>query len=145
MLDGLPPEMEEEFKRLGEIAFNGIKERRLIFESNEVQGLKDSDLFHRLPDRQSGPLKHEAQFCFIHLTMQEYFAAKHVTDTMSDAELRRFVSDHVDKGEWQVVMQFVAGLLGDGDELSIEIFTDLLPVDSNRESRMPAYDEDSER
>ncbi|KAJ7375056.1 hypothetical protein OS493_001788 [Desmophyllum pertusum] len=60
--------------------------------------------------------------------MQEYFAAKHVTDTMSDAELRRFVSDHIEKGEWQVVMQFVAGLLGDRDELSIEIFTDLLPV-----------------
>ncbi|KAJ7375058.1 hypothetical protein OS493_001790 [Desmophyllum pertusum] len=84
-------------------------------------------------DRQSGPLKHEAQFCFIHLTMQEYFAAKHVTDTMSDAELRRFVSDHIEKGEWQVVMQFVAGLLGDRDELSIEIFTDLLPVTTAEE------------
>ncbi|KAJ7373972.1 positive regulation of MHC class I biosynthetic process [Desmophyllum pertusum] len=129
--DDLPPEMEEaEFKRLGEIAFNGIKDRRLIFGSKEVgQGLRDSALFHRLPDRRTGPFKHdEPQFCFIHLTMQEFFAAKHVTDTMSEAELRRFVADRIEKDEWHVVMQFVAGLLGDRDESSIEIFTDLLPV-----------------
>ncbi|KAJ7394667.1 positive regulation of MHC class I biosynthetic process [Desmophyllum pertusum] len=129
--DDLPPEMEEaEFKRLGEIAFNGIKDRRLIFGSKEVgQGLRDSALFHRLPDRRTGPFKHdEPQFCFIHLTMQEFFAAKHVTDTMSEAELRRFVAHHIEKDEWHVVMQFVAGLLGDRDESSIEMFTDLLPV-----------------
>ncbi|KAJ7384927.1 positive regulation of MHC class I biosynthetic process [Desmophyllum pertusum] len=140
--DDLPPEVEEKFKRLREIAFNGIKERRLIFGSNEVQGLEDSDLFHRLPDRQTGPFKHEAQFCVIHLTMQEFFAAKHVTDTMSEAELRRFVSDHIEKDEWHVVMQFVAGLLGDRDELSIEIFTDLLPVITEQVTKQE--DDDSE-
>ncbi|KAJ7373973.1 NACHT, LRR and PYD domains-containing protein 12 [Desmophyllum pertusum] len=119
---------EAEFRRLGEIAFNGIKEGRLIFGSNEVgQRLRDSALFHCLPDRRTGS-KNEPQFCFIHLTIQEFLAAKHVTDTMSEAELRRFVADHIEEGEWHVVMQFVAGLLGDRNELSIEIFADLLPV-----------------
>ena len=127
--DDLPPKAEEQFKRLGKVAFNGIKEGKLIFAGNEVQGLKDSALFHRLPDR-PGPIKHEEQFCFIHLTMQEFFAAMHITQTMNETELRKFVADHIGDGKWELVLQFVAGLLGDGDEPSSEIFTDLLPEET---------------
>ena len=128
--EDLPPEVKKQFKRLGKIAFNGIKEGMLIFTSNEVQGLKDSALFHRLPDRQTGPYKHEEQFCFIHLTMQEFFAAMHIIQTMNETDLRKFVADHIGDGKWQLVLQFVAGLLGDEDKPSIEIFTDLLPEET---------------
>ena len=85
-----------------------------------------------MPDRQIGPFKYEAQFCFMHLTMQEFLAAKYITDTMNEEELRRFVSDNIKKGEWQVVLQFVAGLLGERDDKSIEIFTSLLPVKTEK-------------
>ena len=130
--DNFPPEMEKKFKLLGKVAFNGIKERRLIFGKSEVQGLENSSLFHQMPDRQIGPFEYEAQFCFMHLTMQEFLAAKHITDTMNEEELRRFVSDNIKKGEWQVVLQFVAGLLGERDDKSIEIFTSLLPVETEK-------------
>ena len=126
--DEFPPE----FKQLGEVAFNGVKEGRLIFVKSEVQGLETSELFHRMPDHQIGPAKHESQFCFMHLTMQEFLAAQHITDTMNEEELRRFVSDNIKKGEWQVVLQFVAGLLGERDDKSIEIFTSLLPVKTEK-------------
>ena len=126
----LPPEVEEQFKRLGKVAFNGIEEGKLIFARNEVQELKDSALFHRLPDRQTGPFEHEEQFCFIHLTMQEFFAAMHITQNMNETELRKFVADHIGDGKWELVLQFVAGLLGDGDKPSSEIFTDLLPEET---------------
>ena len=124
--DKFPPE----FKLLGEVAFNGVKEGRLVFGKSEVHGLENSSLFHQMPDHQIGPFKHESQFCFMHLTMQEFLAAKYITDpdTMNEEELRRFVSDNIKKGEWQVVLQFVAGLLGERDDKSIEIFTSLLPV-----------------
>ena len=122
--DEFPPE----FKQLGEVAFNGVKKRKLIFEKSEVKGLENSALFHQMPDRRVNPFKREAQFCFMHLTMQEFLAAKYITDTMNEEELRRFVSDNIWKGEWQVVLQFVAGLLGERDDKSIEIFTSLLPV-----------------
>ena len=126
----LLPEVEEQFKRLGKVAFNGIEEGKLIFARNEVQGLKDSALFHRLPDRQTGPFEHEEQFCFIHLTMQEFFAAMHITQNMNETELRKFVADHIGDGKWDLVLQFVAGLLGDGDKPSSEMFTDLLPEET---------------
>ena len=129
----LHPENKMVFKRLGKIAFNGIKQGRLIFESSEVDGLEDCGLLHRLPDAKPRSLSEQpkAQYCFLHLTMQEFFAAKHVTDTMTKEELRRFVADHINEGAWQVVIQFVAGLLEpdpDQEMSNVDIFSELLPM-----------------
>ena len=130
----LPSQVQDVFKSLGKIAFNGIKQGRLIFGSREVNGLEDCGLLHRLPDR-AGPTllePREAQFCFTHLTIQEFLAAKHVIDTMrNEQELRRFVADHINEGAWQVVLQFVAGLLEPDPhrkEHTSDIFTELLPM-----------------
>ena len=142
----LHPENEMVFKRLGKIAFNGIKQGRLIFESNEVDGLEDCGLLHRLPDAKPRSLSEQpkAQYCFLHLTVQEFFAAKHVTDTMTKEELRRFVAVHINKGAWQVVIQFVAGLLEpDTDEeiSNVDIFSELLPVSTEEQSAFPLWRE----
>ena len=132
-LDELAEDVKEDFKKLGTIAFKGIKEGRLTFESDEVTNLEDCGLLHRLPDLKpevKRPFeKPKAQYCFQHLTIQEFFAAKHVTDNMGEAELREFVSSHIADGAWQVVLQFVAGLLSERDEPApTDIFTNLLPV-----------------
>ena len=116
----LPTECKEEFQRLGKIAFDGIKEGRLLFTSEEVKGLEDCGLLHRLPDlpSQEGLDEDKAQYCFIHLTFQEFLAARHVVDTMTKAQaLKKFITDHTKKGSWQLVVQFVAGLLVDTDEV----------------------------
>ena len=131
--DELAEDVKGDFKKLGTVAFKGIKEGRLTFESDEVTNLEDCGLLHRLPDLKpevKRPFeKPKAQYCFQHLTIQEFFAAKHVTDNMGEAELREFVSSHIADGAWQVVLQFVAGLLSERDEPAlIDIFTNLLPV-----------------
>ena len=126
----LPSQIQDVFKRLGKIAFKGIEESRIIFGSREVEGLKDCGLLHRLPDR-AGPsplAPPEEQFCFIHLTVQEFMAAKHLTDTLDDKELRTFVSDNISDGKWAVVTQFIAGLLQEREVPLTHIFTDLLPA-----------------
>ena len=129
----LPSRVQDVFKRLGAIAFKGIKERNLVFESREVEGLEDCGLLHRLPDRAgSSPLKRrEAQYCFAHLTIQEFLAAKHVIDTKGDEQLRQFVCHNKEDGTWQVVLQFVAGLLKERDVRVADIFTDLLPMSTD--------------
>ncbi|XP_068674136.1 NLR family CARD domain-containing protein 3-like isoform X2 [Montipora foliosa] len=130
--DELQPENDEVFKKLGKIAFNGITSGKLVFESHEVSGLEDCGLLHRLPDMKPRKLGEppRAQYCFTHLTVQEFFAAKHLIDTMLEDELQRFVADLIRFGAWKVVMQFVAGLLepdaGQGMTTS-PIFTRLLP------------------
>ena len=47
--DELQPENDEVFKKLGKIAFDGIKSGKLVFESHEVSGLEDCGLLHQLP------------------------------------------------------------------------------------------------
>ena len=135
--DELAEDVKGDFKKLGTIAFKGIKEGRLTFESDEVTNLEDCGLLHRLPDLKpeaKRPFeKPKAQYCFQHLTIQEFFAAKHVTDNMGEAELREFVSSHIKDGAWQVVLQFVAGLLSDREEPLTDIFTNLLPVSTYEE------------
>ena len=138
--DELQPENDEVFKKLGKIAFNGIESGKLVFESHEVSGLEDCGLLHRLPDMKPRKLTQpsRAQYCFTHLTVQEFFAAKHLTDALPKDKLQRFVADHVRVGTWKVVMQFVAGLLEpDARQRTTksEIFTHLLPEKVKRTDR----------
>ena len=138
-LDELAEDVKEDFKKLGRVAFKGIKEGRLTFESEEVTNLENCGLLHRLPDLkpEAKPSfeKPKAQYCFQHLTIQEFFAAKHVTDNMEEAELGQFVKSHITDGAWQVVLQFVAGLLSDRDKRLTNIFTNLLPVSTYEEEQ----------
>ena len=138
--DDLPPEVEKKFEKLEKIAFEGIKKGRLVFGGNEVRGMEDSALFHRLLDRETVALKREQQFCFIHLTMQEFFAARHLAN-MSETELRNFVSMNIEDGKWQLVFQFLAGLMNEKEKLPSEIITDLLPVETE-EKESEFYDEE---
>ena len=126
--ENFPKELKNILNRLGEIAFKGIKEGRLLFESSEVSGLEDCGLLHKLPNLQSKrPLTDapKSQFCFTHLTVQEFFAAKHLVDTecKTKKEIEIFVRKHINDGTWQVVLQFVAGLLKGS---SSDIFITLL-------------------
>ena len=123
--DKFPEELQKIINSLGEIAFKGIEEGRLFFESSEVSGLEDCGLLHKLPDLKPKALGDppKSQFCFTHLTVQEFFAAKHLVDTKTKEEIERFVCKHINDGIWQVVLQFVAGLL----KSSSDIFIKLLP------------------
>ncbi|XP_073244587.1 uncharacterized protein [Porites lutea] len=137
--------VQEVFKRLGKIAFNGIKKGRLIFESHEVKDLESNGLFHRLPDARERPLgERREQYCFLHLTIQEFLAAKYLVDTYSSKDLQKFVSDHIQHGGWTVVMQFVAGLLDEKEDKSTDIFSDLLPSKTSTKKVEIKFSEDSE-
>ena len=135
----LPNAHKEIFKRLGEIAFEGVKQGRLLFESSEVSGLEDCGLLHRLPDAKSPRLSEapKAQYCFTHLTLQEFFAAKNVVESLSKRKLNNFVSEHINDGAWQMVLQFVAGLLEADPETkssNSDIFIKLLPMSTEEKS-----------
>ncbi|XP_068741537.1 NACHT, LRR and PYD domains-containing protein 12-like [Montipora capricornis] len=134
----LPNDHKEIFKRLGEIAFEGVKQGRLLFESGEVSGLEDCGLLHRLPDAKSRfNVPPKAQYCFTHLTLQEFFAAKNLVESLSKRKLKNFVSKHINDGVWQMVLQFVAGLLGSDPETkssNSDIFIKLLPMSTEEKS-----------
>ena len=136
--ENFPVELQQILNSLGQIAFKGIEEGRLLFESSEVRGLEDCGLLHKLPDLKPQALVDppKSQFCFTHLTVQEFFAAKHLVDTKTNKGIERFVCSHINDGTWQVVLQFIAGLLKN----STDIFIELLPkatIKRNYESSKP--------
>ena len=103
-------ENKESTTKLQQFAFHGMKKEKLVFNGELVnEDMKESGLLHCLPV----PFPDiENQFCFIHLTMQEFLAAKHIIETKQTEEIKEFISSHFYDGKWHLVLQFLAGLLG---------------------------------
>ena len=105
----LPEQLQNDLDKLKVIARDGMINDQLVLEfenSDEfVAELSDSGLFNKLED------KRQNFFCFLHLTIQEFLAALHVVDDMENVE--SFLSEHFENPKWHLVIQFVAGLIGD--------------------------------
>ena len=109
MTGKLPEQLQNDLNKLKKVARNGMIENKLIFEfENEdefVAELSECGLFNKLED------KRQNNFCFLHLTIQEFLAALDVVDDMNNVE--SFLCEHIDDPQWHLVIQFVFGLLGD--------------------------------
>ena len=101
---------EEATKNLQSLAFKGIEPMQLIFDNASFnEEMKQSGLLNSLSNPYS---QVQTQFCFIHLTIQEFLAAKHVIESFHPEEIKEFISSHINSGKWHLVLQFIAGLLG---------------------------------
>ena len=108
LLTPVPKELENDLMKLKKIALDGVEDDKLIFDQRETDGLGDLSncgLFHKLPD------KEQNLFCFLHLTLQEFFAALKLVDDLKKAE--QYLTNLFNEPKWQFVIQFVAGLIGD--------------------------------
>ncbi|XP_028391964.1 NACHT, LRR and PYD domains-containing protein 3-like [Dendronephthya gigantea] len=105
----LPEQLRKDLDKLKEIAREGMGNDQLVFEfdgSDEfITDLANSGVFNQLED------ENRYIFSFLHLTIQEFLAALHVVDDIKNVE--RFLEDHINEPRWHLVIQFVAGLLGD--------------------------------
>ena len=122
---GLPDQVEETLNRVGSLAKTGIQERRLMFDSVEVKGIEDCGLFNRMPDCEVLPFKLKSQFCFIHLTLQEFLAAKEIVK-MDSKDISNFILTNASDPKWHLVVQFVAGLLRGQTNEAVSNFVNLL-------------------
>ena len=101
---------EEATKKLQSLAFKGIEPMQLIFDNALFdEEMKQSGLLNSLSNPYS---QVQTQFCFIHLSIQEFLAAKHVIESFRLKEIKKFISSHINSGKWHLVLQFIAGLLG---------------------------------
>ena len=101
----------EALKKLQRLAFLGMESGKLVFDQVLFdEEMKKSGLLNSL----SNPIfPMQTQFCFIHLTIQEFLAARHVTETLAPPKIKQFILDYsVESGKWDLVLQFIAGLLG---------------------------------
>ena len=104
----LPEQLQNNLDRLKKIARKGMIKDQLVFEfpsgSKDVE-LSDCGIINKLED------KRRNLFSFLHLTIQEFLAAQHVVDDLEHVE--SFLIGHIDNPKWHLVIQFVAGLIGD--------------------------------
>ncbi|XP_046843198.1 NACHT, LRR and PYD domains-containing protein 3-like [Xenia sp. Carnegie-2017] len=104
----LPPELKKDIEKIKDIAVSGIAEGNLIFEKRSDSAFHEVEncgIFHRIPDVS------RFQYCFLHLTIQEFLAAQCIVDKLS--EIPQFLDNYVSDPKWHLVIQFVAGLIGD--------------------------------
>ena len=102
--------VEKTLTDLGLLAWKGIAEGRMIFDSEEVSGMTHCGLLNQLPDSRLSPVEFKQRFCFIHLTLQEFLAAREIAK-MDPDDLKEFITSNVEDPKWHLVIQFVAGLL----------------------------------
>ena len=102
--------VEQTLTELGSLARKGIAEGRLIFDSEEVSGMIHCGLLNQLPDSRLSPVEFKQRFCFIHLTLQEFLAAREIAKMAPD-DLQEFITSNAEDPKWYLVIQFVAGLL----------------------------------
>ena len=120
------PMTHEVLTKLQELAFIGMRKGELVFSIGLFdEQMKKSGLLNSLSNP-TFPL--QTQFCFVHLTIQEFLAAWHVTETFTPAKIKEFISNHVESGKWHLVLQFIAGLLGKKIEMFDEKYCDCLLV-----------------
>ena len=115
-----PHSVEETLNKLCALALQGIKQRKLIFlqddltscglTENDIQQLTKSGLLHCLPPVRSGPFRVDTQYCFIHLTLQEFLAAREVALTYSDEDIQSLSTSVMIGTDWDLVLQFFCGL-----------------------------------
>ncbi|XP_046841847.1 NACHT, LRR and PYD domains-containing protein 12-like [Xenia sp. Carnegie-2017] len=104
----LPPELKKDIDKIKDIAVSGITEGNLIFEkrsNSAFHEVANCGIFHRIPDAK------RLQYCFLHLTIQEFLAAQCVVEDWDNIPL--FLDENKRDPKWHLVIQFVAGLVGD--------------------------------
>ena len=120
-----PDPVEKTLIKAGALAVEGIEQGRLVFDSHKEQGIEKCGLFNRMPNRKVSSSKFKSQYCFLHLTIQEFLAAREIAK-INPGELKRFVRRNASDPKWHLVLQFVAGLLGDKRSKAVIVFVNML-------------------
>ena len=140
-LNTLPKELTEKLDTLCKLAFDGIENSELFFDDHKVP--KANLLLGLLTAHQSMALTHvEQHFQFLHLTIQEFLAARHIASVVFPTERKiEFVQRNLSNKSFRMTLLFLAGLtklnfVPDGEPLVAE------PIDLCRqESIFPVLEE----
>ena len=102
--EDLPPDLYQQFLHLSEMAFEGVENNDVILHAIPSE-LKHFGFLDAVPALYGGG---GVSYNFLHLTVQEFFAAYHISH-LSGSGLEVF-QKHGKNQRWNMVWRFVAGL-----------------------------------
>ena len=101
-------EVPEDVKNLCRLSWQGlVEQQRLIFSSDEV-GEKTLGLMHEVKELYGGK-DGQLSYHFIHLTLQEFLSAYHITQLLPDKQ-EQIIKEHIDTGHLTMTVRFFFGL-----------------------------------
>ena len=106
-LSDLPAEYSTHFQRLSKLAYETFKEQKLVFYSDSVPHASDFVHFGMLDSVVSLYSGRGVSYNFLHLTLQEFLAAYHITQLPNGMDVfKQYGEDPL----WNLVWKFVSGL-----------------------------------
>ena len=106
-LEDLPPDVHQQLLALSKLAWEGIMKQQLTFSSADIGGVT-LGLMESVKELYRGQ-DAELSYHFIHLTLQEFLAAYHITQLPLHTQ-QQLIREHVKVGHLSVVMKFYFGL-----------------------------------
>ena len=101
-------EIPEDVKNLCRLSWQGlVEQQRLTFSSDEV-GEKTLGLMHAVKELYGGK-DDQLSYHFIHLTLQEFLSAYHITQFPPDKQ-EQIIREHIDTGHLTMTVRFFFGL-----------------------------------
>ena len=108
-LDELPPTLTKDLNSLCKLAYDGIQHGKLSFNAKQLK-LKSSLSLGLMNSYESiTSVNVQKHFLFLHLTIQEFLAARYLA-TLPNDRLIDFVRSNLEKPKYRMVLLFVAGL-----------------------------------
>ena len=106
-LEDLPPDVHQQLLALSKLAWEGIMKQQLTFSSADIGGVT-LGLMESVKELYRGQ-DAELSYHFIHLTLQEFLAAYHITQLPLHTQ-QQLIREHVKVGHLSVVIKFYFGL-----------------------------------
>ena len=107
-LSNLPKDMKKQLLNICKLAWQGLEnQQRLTFSGIEVGG-ETLGLLHEVKELYGGK-DDQLSYHFIHLTLQEFLSAYHITQLPPDGQ-EQIIREHIDTGHLAMTVRFFFGL-----------------------------------
>ena len=115
----IPESFQVHISALGKLAYDGLVADKMVFSAKDIKTafpkccyLDISNNFLSLLTVFKGFISTGAElsYQFLHLTIQEFLAARWAASQLSDGELLKFFQDHMQEERYRMMLLFLAGI-----------------------------------
>ena len=120
MLAEIPESFQKHLNALGKLAYDGLVEDKMVFSVKDIKAAFPNcsylDISNNLLSlmtvfKEFTSTGEELSYQFLHLTIQEFLAARWAASELSDCELLKFFQDNLCEEQYRMVLLFLAGIL----------------------------------